>query len=154
VNTEDLAIGVDLGATKIATALVARDGQVLASRHAPTLPADGGFEGVGERIADEIRAILATCDASRVLGVGIGSAGLVDAEAGVVRWALNLGWRDVPSDNTELGDSAKATQPRFHQLFVGADIPSGASVAPAQARYRFRKLIPTITEKFGLRSRA
>ena len=36
--TSALAIGVDLGATKIATALVARDGTVVASRHAPTLP--------------------------------------------------------------------------------------------------------------------
>ena len=29
-----------------------------------------------------------------------------------------LGWRDVPSDNGLLGDSAKATQPVFQQLFV------------------------------------
>jgi glutamate synthase (ferredoxin) len=31
-----------------------------------------------------------------------------------------LGWRDVPSDNRLLGDSAKATQPIFQQLFIGA----------------------------------
>ena len=31
-----------------------------------------------------------------------------------------LGWRDVPSDNSLLGDSAKATQPVFRHLFIGA----------------------------------
>jgi glutamate synthase (NADPH) large chain len=31
-----------------------------------------------------------------------------------------LGWRDVPSDNSLLGDSAKATQPLFEHLFIGA----------------------------------
>src|SRR5688572_4469724 len=31
-----------------------------------------------------------------------------------------LGWRDVPSDNGLLGDSAKATQPLFEHLFIGA----------------------------------
>src|SRR4051812_1188372 len=31
-----------------------------------------------------------------------------------------LGWREVPTDNRDLGDSAKATQPQFQQLFVGA----------------------------------
>jgi len=31
-----------------------------------------------------------------------------------------LGWRLVPSDNRDLGNSAKATQPQFQQLFVGA----------------------------------
>ena len=31
-----------------------------------------------------------------------------------------LGWRDVPSDNSLLGDSAKATQPMFRHVFIGA----------------------------------
>jgi glucokinase len=95
VTTSDLAIGVDLGATKIATALVTRDGEVLASRHTPTGAADG-FESVCQRIAGEVDALIATRTREQVLGVGIGSAGLVDGDAGVVRWAVNLGWRDVP----------------------------------------------------------
>ncbi|MBI3048358.1 MAG: glutamate synthase large subunit [Acidobacteria bacterium] len=31
-----------------------------------------------------------------------------------------LGWRDVPNDNSLIGDSAKATQPVFQQMFIGA----------------------------------
>ena len=95
MNDADLAIGVDLGATKIATALVARDGRVVASRHTSTHAAEG-FERVCERIAAEVRALIATREAREVAGVGIGSAGLVDSGSGVVRWALNLGWDEVP----------------------------------------------------------
>ena len=95
MSNDDFAIGVDLGATKIATALVARDGAVVAARHAPTLP-DEGFEHVCQRIADEVAALLAGGRADEIRGVGIGSAGLVDGDAGVVRWAVNLGWKDVP----------------------------------------------------------
>ena len=38
-----------------------------------------------------------------------------------------LGWRDVPSDNSLLGDSAKATQPIFQQVFIGARGVDGAA---------------------------
>src|SRR5215471_3640820 len=34
--------------------------------------------------------------------------------------ATLLGWRDVPTDNSLVGDSAKATQPVFQHLFIGA----------------------------------
>src|SRR5882672_10231465 len=31
-----------------------------------------------------------------------------------------LGWRDVPTDNSEIGNSAKAVEPVFRQIFVAA----------------------------------
>jgi hypothetical protein len=95
VNMQDLAIGVDLGATKIATALVARDGRCSHLGTRPRCPPTAASKG----LASGLRMKSAhPGDVRRLtrLGVGIGSAGLVDAEAGVVRWALNLGWRDVP----------------------------------------------------------
>jgi glucokinase len=95
VTSDDLAIGVDLGATKIATALVSRDGRVLASRQVPTRPADG-FEAISQRIAGEVAALIVGRRVDEIRGVGIGSAGLVDGRTGVVRWALNLGWDEVP----------------------------------------------------------
>ena len=33
-----------------------------------------------------------------------------------------LGWRDVPTDNRLVGDSARATQPVFQQVFIGARV--------------------------------
>jgi glutamate synthase (ferredoxin) len=49
--------------------------------------------------------------------------GRVVAEEGQVL----LGWRDVPSDNSLLGDSAKATQPLFQHVFIGARGLHGAA---------------------------
>lgn len=92
--SEPLAIGIDLGGTKIASALVSDNGTVLASRHSPTDPAKGpGF--VLDRIAEEIKALLLGTDGP-VAGIGIGAPGNVMPIEGVVRSAVNLGWTDVP----------------------------------------------------------
>src|SRR4051812_9883317 len=88
-----LVIGVDLGATKIASALVTREGVVLNARQTPTL-ASSGPASVCDRIADEIRALLESAR-GEILGIGIGSPGLVDGDAGIVRGAVNLQWNEV-----------------------------------------------------------
>ncbi len=93
MTSELFAIGVDLGATKIATALVSPDGVVLASRQAFTLPAEGP-ESVLDRLAGEIDA-LASLAPGRLAGVGIGSPGVVDHTGGIIRHAVNLGWDEV-----------------------------------------------------------
>src|SRR4051812_42956663 len=95
MNTDDkLAIGVDLGATKIASALVDRNGRVLSARQAPTGAGDGAA-AVCDRIAAEVRALVAQAP-GRVTGVGIGSPGLIDSAAGIVHLAVNLNWTEVP----------------------------------------------------------
>jgi glutamate synthase (NADPH) large chain len=44
-------------------------------------------------------------------------------EAAVVRAGQTvLGWRDVPTNNTPIGDSAKAVEPVFKQVFVGRNL--------------------------------
>src|SRR5438067_2064158 len=108
VTDDTLAIGVDLGATKIATALVDRAGRVIASRQIPTRPSDGAASAC-DRMAVEIGALLDVAWASRpsasrearerrpshVLGVGVGVPGVVDSERGIFRGAVNLGWDEV-----------------------------------------------------------
>ncbi len=91
------AIGIDLGATKIAAALVTGDGQVLAARHAPTAPQDGPA-AVLDRIAALANELCAESAAypHTLLGIGLGSPGRVDPLAGVVHNAVNLGWESVP----------------------------------------------------------
>jgi glucokinase len=91
MDQDSYAIGVDLGATKIATALVTRAGEVIESRNSPTEPASGPT-AVCDRIASEIKALM---HLHPVVGVGIGSPGLVDGMAGVVRGAVNLKWSEV-----------------------------------------------------------
>ena len=48
-----------------------------------------------------------------------------------------LGWRDVPSDNSLIGDSAKATQPVFQHVFIGVSFPI---VTPEDRQRLERKL--------------
>ena len=57
-------------------------------------------------------------------------AAVVDEEG-----ATLLGWRDVPSDNSLVGDSARATQPVFQQVFIGA----AHAVKTAEELQRFER---------------
>ncbi len=91
---ETLAVGIDLGATKIASALVTESGGVLASRQTLTRSQDGA-DAVLQRIATEINALL-TGAGERVAGIGMGTPGIVNPGEGVVRNAVNLGWDEVP----------------------------------------------------------
>lgn len=91
---QPLAIGIDLGGTKIAGALATRDGQVLAANRRPTEPARGP-EAVLDSLAASIAELLAQAGGA-VTGIGIGCPGLIDSVNGVVLKATNLGWRDLP----------------------------------------------------------
>jgi glucokinase len=86
-------IGVDLGGTKIASAIVDRGGNVLASRHTTT-DLSRGESAVLDRLAAEVDALAAEAGGS-VSAVGIGSPGIVDARAGTVSGAVNMGWTCV-----------------------------------------------------------
>ena len=94
---ENAAIGIDLGATKIAAALVTATGQVLVARTLPTAPAEGQ-DAVITRVALLVNelSLVARGMSLDLLGVGLGSPGWIDPEAGVVHNAVNLGWQDVP----------------------------------------------------------
>lgn len=92
--TELLAVGVDLGATKIASALVSDTGRVLTARQTLTCSQDGS-EAVLKRIAAEVNALLASVTIP-VAGIGIGTPGIIVPSEGVVRNAVNLGWDEVP----------------------------------------------------------
>ena len=89
-----LALGVDIGGTKIAFALVDEGGNVQATHRLPTLP-DEGAEAVFERIASGIQQLLDQASGP-VLGAGIGSPGQLNPHTGIVHNATNLHWLDVP----------------------------------------------------------
>ena len=106
MTAEPVSIGVDLGATKIASALVSLSGQILASQHTQTLASEGP-EPVMDRLAAEIEALC--CQAiGPVSGVGIGSPGVIDPLQGVIRNAVNLDWREV---HLAAGLKARLKQP-------------------------------------------
>lgn len=89
----DLAIGADVGATKIASACITRAGEILATRQTPTRVEQGADAVIGQ-IAGEINALAARAPGT-LCGVGIGVPGLVNPGAGIVINAVNMHWQDI-----------------------------------------------------------
>ncbi len=86
--------GVDLGGTKIQTAIVEPDGTVAGQSRRPT-PTTGGPGDVVAEIAGALRDACAEAgiETSSLDGIGVGSPGKVDDAAGTVAGARNLpGW--------------------------------------------------------------
>ena len=93
-----LALAVDFGGTKVEAALVDDRGQLLPdSRHRRPTGADASSIDLGDAVRDVVaRALKAVPDGAPLTGVGIGAAGPVDAERGLVS-PLNVpAWRDHP----------------------------------------------------------
>ena len=90
-------IGVDMGGTKILSAVIDAEGNILGTAKVST-KADEGTSIVIDRIAESIqKAIGKSCvDKASIQAIGIGAPGPLDPETGVVIFAPNLGWRDVP----------------------------------------------------------
>jgi len=88
------AVGVDLGGTKVEVAQVAEGGQLRRRVRRPT-NVNAGPSIVKEDILVAIRSLLEKED-TKPLGIGVGVAGQVDPKMGVVRFAPNLGWQNVP----------------------------------------------------------
>lgn len=85
---------LDVGGTSIKAALIDRDGRVLLETRRPT-GAQWGPDAVVQGIV-ELAAELAANPDLAVVAVGTCVPGSVDANAGVARLAVNLGWQDVP----------------------------------------------------------
>ncbi|ALV48880.1 ROK family protein [Streptomyces althioticus] len=91
----DLVAALDIGGTKIAGALVDREGRILARAQRPT-PAQEDGDTVMAAVGAVIGDLAASPLWERASAVGIGSAGPVDASAGTVSPVNVPGWRDYP----------------------------------------------------------
>ena len=93
-----LILGVDLGGTKIATALATAQGEILGQEYSPT-PAQAGPDAVISSIFEAIEKTitLGKVELSQLLGIGIAAAGIIDCDNGKVIFSPNLpGWNEVP----------------------------------------------------------
>ncbi len=91
----DLRGGIDLGGTKIQTAIVTAGGDVLGEARHPT-PTSGGPADVAKAMEAALReaATAAEVEPNELRGVGVGSPGDADGKTGVVSGARNLpGWQ-------------------------------------------------------------
>ena len=86
-----LAVGVDIGGTKVAAGLVDPDGNVLVRALRSTPSTDP--TAVERTIVEVVKEVRGSHD---VAGVGIGAAGFVDAERSRVMFAPHLAWRNQP----------------------------------------------------------
>ena len=89
-----LAIGVDLGGTKIDIGLVDETGIVRHHERMET-PVSLGPGAIEKLILDTIRRVQDKAEVP-LLGIGIGVAGQVDQQTGNVLFAPNLRWNNVP----------------------------------------------------------
>jgi glucokinase len=88
------AIGVDLGGTKVEVAQVGTEGQVRQRLRRATDVKDGAA-AVEDEIVTAVRELQESTGSSPA-GVGVGVAGQIEPASGVVRFAPNLDWHDVP----------------------------------------------------------
>lgn len=94
-HDEATVLAVDIGGTTVKGAVLDRAGSVVARRAAPTFAVPGNaFASVAALVAQLHEA--AAARGRRPVGIGLASPGLVDAAAGVVTYAANLGWSGMP----------------------------------------------------------
>ena len=123
--------GIDLGGTKIEAIVVDADNQVLGQSRRPT-PTEGGPADVAEQMAEAMHeaATEAKLETASLKGVGVGSPGSVDEQAGTVSQARNLpGWdgtfelaktlSDTLGSPVRVGNDVQVAIRAEHQLGAG-----------------------------------
>lgn len=91
-------LAVDIGGTKIITAIIADNGQMVAKDRCLTL-ADEGPQAVIERLFSVIDNLLKrnNMEPSQLSGISLAAAGAIDSKRGLITVSPNLpGWHDVP----------------------------------------------------------
>jgi glucokinase len=86
-----LAIGVDVGGTKVAAGVVDDHGQILAKLRRSTPAASPPL--TEQAIADVVTELLG---GYHIGAIGLGAAGFVDSARATMLFAPNLAWRDEP----------------------------------------------------------
>lgn len=86
-------IGVDLGGTKIYTALVDLEGNIIKEKTVETL-AHEGEQAVMGRIIDTINYVIDGTDKDLIRAIGIGSPGPLDVKNGVIIETANLPFKN------------------------------------------------------------
>ena len=97
-DADDLILSIDLGGTKILTAVTNSQGKMLSRDHSIT-PALKGYEAVIHSILESAHRALKQADVAieEITAIGVGAPGLSNPETGILFTSPNLpGWQDVP----------------------------------------------------------
>lgn len=87
------AIGIDIGGTKIAGAVVDQLGSIVASERVPTPAGDATL--LEDAVVQMIESLRAGA-VSEIVAIGVAAAGFVDAAQSTVYYAPNIDWRNEP----------------------------------------------------------
>ncbi len=94
-NDNNNIIGVDLGATYIRGGLVDLNAKFISEIQVPT-EIEKGFPSIIEKVINVIKKLESRKEAnSKVWGIGIGVAGLVDRETGIIEVSPDFGWSNI-----------------------------------------------------------
>jgi glucokinase len=132
----DLRGGIDLGGTKIQTAIVDGRGEVLGQARRPT-PTSGGPGDVSAAMAEALREAgqEAKVETASLAGIGVGSPGDADEKTGIVSSAKNLpGWegsfplaeslREALGAPVRIGNDVQVATEAEFQLGAGREFQS------------------------------
>ena len=86
-----LTIGIDIGGTKIAGALVSDEGEIVAEERRPTSAGDA--DAIVETVVEMVQRLSANRE---VVAAGVAAAGFIDAAQSTVYYAPNISWRNEP----------------------------------------------------------
>ncbi len=85
------AIGIDIGGTKIAGALVSEIGEIIAEDRLPTPSGDS------DEIVDAVVAMIERlAEGQDVSAAGVAAPGFIDTAQSIVYYTPNIGWRNEP----------------------------------------------------------
>jgi glucokinase len=137
----EYVVAIDLGGTKILTARLDLQGQVLAQAREQTR-AEQGPDAVINRMLGTVQAVMQGADPGRLVGVGVGSPGPIYPATGVVTRPPNLpGWDYVPLRDI-LRDRLRAQLGREIRVETGND---GNVAALGEFRFGAGRQFPGIT---------
>jgi len=89
------SIGVDIGGTNITVALVTEKGEIARKIRMSTRAEEGETKTI-ERIVRALDIVMDGLPSNSIRGIGIGAAGDIDQNKGIVRFSPNLSWKNVP----------------------------------------------------------
>jgi glucokinase len=95
--SKEYFIGIDIGGTKILTALADNEGKIITKAHNPT-EADQGRDVIIDNIKNTIERVIDNSKVTKdeIVKIGLGTPGPLDLKKGRIIENSNLSWSDVP----------------------------------------------------------
>lgn len=90
-------LGVDIGGTKIAAGIVSEDGRLIKRQSIPT-DVEGGPQKIARDIQTLLKLLMGETSVSweDIPYLGVGCPGTIDHKRGIVKYANNLNFTDIP----------------------------------------------------------